>query len=80
VSRRKRTAVSGLEPAGAWRHSTTRRRSRDFHGTEVAFERDRWRGREPMRVGHSTLRVTKLQGEAEAEEVAEAIGARLEPD
>lgn len=30
--------------------------SRDFHATEVAFERDRWRDRELMRVGYSSLR------------------------
>lgn len=51
--------------------------SRDFHGTEVAFERDRWRDRELMRVGYSTLRVTKLQAETEADAVADAIVARL---
>jgi very-short-patch-repair endonuclease len=51
--------------------------SRDFHGTEVAFERDRWRDRELMRVGFSSLRVTSLQAEAEAEAVAETIAVRL---
>lgn len=51
--------------------------SRDFHGTEVAFERDRWRDRELMRVGYSTLRVTKLQAETEPEAVADAIAVRL---
>jgi putative AbiEi antitoxin of type IV toxin-antitoxin system/transcriptional regulator with AbiEi antitoxin domain of type IV toxin-antitoxin system/uncharacterized protein DUF559 len=51
--------------------------SRDFHGTAVAFERDRWRDRELMRVGYSTLRVTRLQAETETEAVAESIAARL---
>jgi hypothetical protein len=53
--------------------------SRDFHGTELAFERDRWRDRELMRVGFSTLRVTRLQAESEAEAVAETIELRLRP-
>jgi predicted transcriptional regulator of viral defense system/very-short-patch-repair endonuclease len=53
--------------------------SRDFHGTEVAFERDRWRDRELMRVGFSTLRVTRLQAESEADAVAAAIEERLRP-
>jgi hypothetical protein len=53
--------------------------SRDFHGTELAFERDRWRDRELMRVGFSTLRVTRLQAEIEAEAVAETIELRLRP-
>jgi Transcriptional regulator, AbiEi antitoxin/Protein of unknown function (DUF559) len=51
--------------------------SRDFHGTEVAFERDRWRDRELLRVGYSTLRVTRLQAESEAEQIAEAICRQL---
>ncbi len=51
--------------------------SRDFHGTEAAFERDRWRDRELMRVGYGWLRVTKRQAEHEAEKVADAIAARL---
>lgn len=51
--------------------------SRDFHGTAVAFERDRWRDRELMRVGYGSLRVTKRQAEREAEKVADAIAARL---
>ncbi|HWN73333.1 MAG TPA: type IV toxin-antitoxin system AbiEi family antitoxin domain-containing protein, partial [Solirubrobacterales bacterium] len=29
--------------------------SRDFHATDVAFERDRWRDRELLRVGYATL-------------------------
>jgi very-short-patch-repair endonuclease len=44
--------------------------SRDFHGTDVAFERDRWRDRELMRAGYSVLRVTSRQAEREAEAVA----------
>lgn len=51
--------------------------SRDFHATDVAFERDRWRDRELMRVGYSTLRVTRLQAEGEADAVADTIRARL---
>ena len=45
--------------------------SRDFHGTEVAFERDRWRDRELLRVGYGTLRVTHQQAERETDAVAE---------
>jgi hypothetical protein len=51
--------------------------SRDFHGTEVAFERDRWRDRELLRVRYSTLRVTRIQAEAEAEQVVDAICRQL---
>jgi very-short-patch-repair endonuclease len=51
--------------------------SRDFHGAEVAFERDRWRDRELFRVGYSTLRITHQQAERETAAVAEAIAARL---
>jgi Protein of unknown function (DUF559) len=51
--------------------------SREFHATEVAFERDRWRDRELMRVGYSTLRVTRKQVETEAGAVADAIASRL---
>lgn len=51
--------------------------SRDFHGTEVAFERDRWRDRELFSVGYNTLRVTHQQAEREASAVADAIAARL---
>jgi very-short-patch-repair endonuclease len=51
--------------------------SRDFHGTAVAFERDRWRDRELMRAGYSVLRVTSLQAEREAEAIAETVAARL---
>jgi hypothetical protein len=51
--------------------------SRDFHATDVAFERDRWRDRELMRVGYATLRVTQRQAEREAEAVATAIAVEL---
>jgi len=51
--------------------------SRDFHGTAVAFERDRWRDRELLRAGYSVLRVTSLQAEREAEAVADTVAARL---
>ena len=51
--------------------------SRDFHATDFAFERDRWRDRELMRVGFSTLRVTRRQAEREADEVADAIRLKL---
>jgi very-short-patch-repair endonuclease len=51
--------------------------SRGFHGTDVAFERDRWRDRELMRVGYRTLRVTHLQAETEAPAVATAISLEL---
>jgi hypothetical protein len=51
--------------------------SRDFHGTDVAFERDRWRDRELFRVGYSTLRVTHRQAVHETAAVARAIAARL---
>jgi hypothetical protein len=51
--------------------------SRDFHGTDVAFERDRWRDRELLRAGYSWLRATRLQAETEAEEVAATVAERL---
>ena len=51
--------------------------SRDFHGTAIAFERDRWRDRELMRAGYSVLRVTHHQAEHEAEAVADTIASRL---
>ncbi|HEX5714017.1 MAG TPA: hypothetical protein VFX85_11940 [Solirubrobacterales bacterium] len=52
--------------------------SRDFHGTEAAFERDRWRDRELMRAGYGWLRVTRRQAERETEAVAAALAARIE--
>lgn len=51
--------------------------SRDFHGTEAAFERDRWRDRELLRAGYSVLRVTSLQAEREAAAIAETIRSHL---
>lgn len=51
--------------------------SRDFHATEVAFERDRWRDRELMRVGYGSLRVTSQQAEQEPEQVADAVAREL---
>jgi len=51
--------------------------SRDFHGTAMAFERDRWRDRELMRAGYSVLRVTHKEAEHEGEAVADTIASRL---
>jgi very-short-patch-repair endonuclease len=51
--------------------------SRDFHGTEVAFERDRWRDRELLHAGYTSLRVTSLQAEQEPGAVAGTIVALL---
>lgn len=51
--------------------------SRDFHGAAVAFERDRWRDRELLRAGYTTLRVTHHQAEHEAEAIADSITAAL---
>lgn len=51
--------------------------SRDFHATPVAFERDRWRDRELLRAGYSTLRVTHQQVETEPQPIAEAVAAHL---
>jgi very-short-patch-repair endonuclease len=51
--------------------------SRDFHVTDLAFERDRWRDRELFRVGYNTLRVTHQQAERETTAVVEAIATRL---
>jgi very-short-patch-repair endonuclease len=53
--------------------------SRDFHGTAVAFERDRWRDRELMRAGYSTLRVTHQQAESETKAIADTIASRIYP-
>ena len=52
--------------------------SRDYHGTDLAFERDRWRDRELMLAGYGTLRVTHHQATRESEAVADAIAARLQ--
>jgi very-short-patch-repair endonuclease len=51
--------------------------SREFHGTAVAFERDRWRDRELMRAGYSVLRVTHREAERETEAVTATVAARL---
>jgi very-short-patch-repair endonuclease len=51
--------------------------SRDFHGTAVAFERDRWRDRELMRAGYTVLRVTHRQAEREPAAIVEAIASRI---
>jgi hypothetical protein len=51
--------------------------SRDFHATDAAFERDRWRDRELMRIGYATLRVTHRAADREAAAVAETIRERL---
>jgi very-short-patch-repair endonuclease len=51
--------------------------SRDFHATPIAFERDRWRDRELMRAGYTTLRVTHQQAEKEAEAIADTIAFRI---
>ncbi len=51
--------------------------SRDFHGTDIAFERDRWRDRELLRIGYAWLRATRLQAETEAEQIAETVAERL---
>lgn len=51
--------------------------SRDFHGTATAFERDRWRDRELLRAGYTTLRVTHQQAETESQAIADSITAVL---
>ncbi|HEY6732163.1 MAG TPA: DUF559 domain-containing protein [Solirubrobacterales bacterium] len=51
--------------------------SRAFHGAAAAFERDRWRDRELLRAGYSTLRVTHRQAESESDAVADAIARAL---
>jgi hypothetical protein len=51
--------------------------SRAFHAVDVAAERDRWRDRELMRVGYSSLRITYLQAETEAAAIADAIAGCL---
>jgi very-short-patch-repair endonuclease len=51
--------------------------SRDFHGTAVAFERDRWRDRELMAAGYTTLRVTHHQAETESAAIADTIASRI---
>jgi len=51
--------------------------SRDFHGTAMAFERDRWRDRELIRAGYSVLRVTHKEAEHEVEAVVDTIVSKL---
>jgi len=51
--------------------------SRAFHGTHVAFERDRWRDRELLRAGYASLRVTHREAEREPEAIADAIARTL---
>jgi very-short-patch-repair endonuclease len=51
--------------------------SRDFHGTHVAFERDRWRDRELLRAGYATLRVTHREAEQESEAIADTVATTL---
>jgi hypothetical protein len=51
--------------------------SRDFHATPIAFERDRWRDRELLLAGYTTLRVTHQQVEKEAQAIADTIASRL---
>jgi AbiEi antitoxin C-terminal domain len=51
--------------------------SRDFHGTAVAFERDRWRDRELLLAGYAVLRVTHRQAETEAEAIADTITSQI---
>ncbi|MET0558777.1 MAG: hypothetical protein ABW065_08920 [Solirubrobacterales bacterium] len=51
--------------------------SRDFHATDVAFVRDRWRDRELMRVDYTTLRVSHQEADSEAAAIAETIRLRL---
>ena len=53
--------------------------SRRHHGTEMAFERDRWRDRELLRAGYATHRPTWLQIEDEPEAVVDAIAIYLTP-
>jgi hypothetical protein len=51
--------------------------SRRHHGTDMAFERDRWRDRELMRAGYQTLRPTWHQAEHEPGAVLDAIATHL---
>ena len=51
--------------------------SRAFHTTPIAFERDRWRDRELLRAGYTTLRVTHQEAERESPAVAAAIAEVL---
>lgn len=51
--------------------------SRDFHATPIAFERDRWRDRELLRAGYTSLRVTHQSADSEAEAIADTVASRL---
>ena len=51
--------------------------SRDFHAIHVAFERDRWRDRELLRAGYTSLRVTHREAEQEPEAIAGAVATTL---
>ena len=51
--------------------------SRRHHGNDLAFERDRWRDRELLRAGYTTLRVPWRHAEDEPRAVLDAIRARL---
>lgn len=51
--------------------------SRDFHSAPVAVERDRWRDRELLRAGYTSLRVTHQAAETEAQDIAETIAIQL---
>jgi Transcriptional regulator, AbiEi antitoxin/AbiEi antitoxin C-terminal domain/Protein of unknown function (DUF559) len=51
--------------------------SRDFHATDIAFERDRWRDRELLAAGYTSLRVTSRPAEKEARAIADTIASRI---
>lgn len=69
-----RLEVDLLWPA---HHLVVEADSRRHHGTEIAFERDRWRDRELLRAGYATLRPTWLQIEREPEAIVDTIATRL---
>lgn len=50
---------------------------RRHHGNDLAFERDRWRDRELLRAGYTTLRVSWRQVDSEPEAVLAAVRIRL---
>lgn len=51
--------------------------SRRHHGTDLAYERDRWRERELLRAGITTLRVPWRHAEDEPDAVLDAIRTEL---
>jgi very-short-patch-repair endonuclease len=51
--------------------------SRDFHSTALAFERDRWRDRELLRAGYTSLRVTHREAEHESAAIVDTIIFRI---